>query len=348
MQKKVKFGIVGTGAIAVRHAEALISGKNIELETVFDKNQERSEAFAEKYNARSINDFTSFINDPSIDAITIATPTGIHMDIAVPAAQAGKHILCEKPLDINLERANAIIDACNENNVLLSAVFQARYCPDVQLAKKAVDSGKLGKIVFVSGQMPWFRSQEYYNSAGWRGTWALDGGGALMNQAIHLVDMMGYLGGDPAMVNAFTDIRDHVDLEVEDTAVAIIKYKNGAMGCLEATTCTAPGFSRRLEISGTKGSIVLEADKITRWEFCEETQEDKEIKNNSLSAKTGGSGAENPMSINAMGHRLQLEDLAEAILTGKELMLPGKEGRRAIAIICGIYESAQTGKPFIF
>ena len=242
MENTVKFGIIGTGAIAAMHAKALEACEKAELVSVFDKVTERAAKFAEQYEVRAIDDFEKFLADPEIDAVTVATPTGIHGQVALPAAKAGKHILCEKPLDITLEKADAIIDACDDNDVILSAVFQSRYGSAVEAIKEAVDAGRLGKMVLANTHIHWFRSQEYYDSAGWRGTWELDGGGALMNQSIHNIDLLLYLNGDPAEVFAYTDTLTHEGIEVEDTAVAGIKFKNGSLGTIEASTSCAPGF----------------------------------------------------------------------------------------------------------
>jgi predicted dehydrogenase len=342
--EKVKFGIIGTGAIATMHAEALKATANAELVAVFDKVTERAESFAEKYSVRSADNFESFLADPEIEAVTIATPTGIHGTVALPAAKAGKHILCEKPLDVTLEKSDAIIDACEENEVILSAVFQSRFGTAVGLIKKAIDAGRFGRMVLASTQIHWFRSQEYYDSAGWRGTWALDGGGALMNQSIHTIDLLLYLNGDPAEVYAYADTLTHSGIEVEDNAAAVVKFKNGALGTIEASTSCAPGFPRRIELSGSKGSVIMEDDKIVRWQFTEELPEDENIRANFLNGEGMHGGAGDPMAISWEGHRRQLEDLATAIIAKREPSLPGREGRRAVELICGIYKSAETGQ----
>ena len=348
MEKKVKFGIIGTGAIATMHAKALEASTNAELVAVFDKVTERAEKFAEEYNVRTIDDFDAFLADTEIEAVTVATPTGIHGMVALPAAKSGKHILCEKPLDVTLEKTDAIIDTCEDNDVVLGAVFQSRFSTAVQETKKAVDAGRFGKMVLANTQIHWFRSQEYYDSATWRGTWALDGGGALMNQSIHNIDLLLYLNGDPAEVFAYTDTLTHTGIEVEDNAVAVVKFKNGSLGTIEASTSCAPGFPRRLELSGSKGTVMLEDDCIKNWTFVEELPEDEAIRQAGLIGENMKGGSGDPMAINCEGHRRQIEDLAQAIISGKEAKLSGREGRRAVQLICGIYESAKTGKPIKF
>ncbi len=348
MEKKVKFGIIGTGAIAAMHAKALAASNNAELVAVFDKVTDRAVKFAKEYNVRAVDDFEAFLADPEIEAVTIATPTGVHGLVALPAAKAGKHILCEKPLDVTLEKTDEIINTCEDNNVILGAVFQSRFGTAVQEAKKAVDAGRLGKMVLASTQIHWFRNQEYYDSGSWRGTWALDGGGALMNQSIHNIDLLLYLNGDPAEVFAYIDTLTHTGIEVEDNAVAVVKFKNGSLGTIEASTSCAPGFPRRLQLSGSKGTIILKDDCIENWTFVEELPEDESIRNAGRTGENMKGGSGDPMDIDYEGHRRQIQDLAQAIISGKEAKLSGREGRRAVQLICGIYESARTGKPVKF
>ncbi|QSH42588.1 Gfo/Idh/MocA family oxidoreductase [Lentisphaerota bacterium] len=330
------------------HAAALEAAGNAELVAVYDKAVERAQKFAGDHKVRAAESFEAFLADSEIEAVTIATPTGIHGAVALPAAAAGKHILCEKPLDVTLEKSDAIIKACHQNNVTLAAVFQSRFGTAVQLLKKAIDAGRFGQMVLASTKIHWFRSQQYYDSAGWRGTWELDGGGALMNQSIHTVDLLVYLNGSPAEVFAYTDTLTHTGIEVEDTAAAVVKFKNGALGTIEASTSCAPGFPRQIEISGENGSVLLEDDRILRWEFTEELPEDAEIRANGAAGEGMYGGAGDPMAINYEGHRRQIEDLADAIINKKSPKLPGQEGRRAVELICGIYESARTGKPVKF
>ena len=209
MADKVKFGIIGTGAIATMHAKAISESCNAELVAVYDQITERAQQFAEKYNVRAVANFEDFLADKEVEAVTIATPTGIHGKVAVPAALAGKHVLCEKPLDVTTDKVDEIIAAADKTGVLLMSVFQARFGQNVALIKKAIEAGRFGKIVLASAQCKWFRDQQYYDSATWRGTWALDGGGALMNQSIHTIDLLLYLNGDVEEVSAMAGTLSH-------------------------------------------------------------------------------------------------------------------------------------------
>ena len=344
--QKVGFGIIGAGMIADLHARAISQLDNTTLVGVFDLNLDAAAKLAKKFNCRCYERLEELLADPMIQAVTIATPSGKHADVAIPAAKAGKHILCEKPIEITLERADAVIQACNENNCLLSPVFQARFSRPVQLVRKAMRDGRFGRMVLASAHMRWYREPSYYTASNWRGTWALDGGGALMNQAIHLIDLLLYINGNPEQVFAFSGTLTH-SIEVEDNLCATVKYRNGSFGTIEVSTSCAPGFPRRLEFSGSTGTVAFEEDRITRWEFANPLPEDEEVRN-ALSGKADAKGGSSPMNINDNGHVSQISDLAEAILNGRELFLNGQEGRRAIELICGIYASARSGKPYYF
>ena len=344
--KKVSYGIIGAGNIAALHARALSSLENAELAAVYDRNPEAAKRLADEYGCKYTSDFRAFLADPAIQAVTIATPSGMHGAAAIPAAQAGKHVFCEKPLEITLEKADAIIRVCAENNVLLSPVFQSRFTRPVQLVKEAMRKGRFGRMVLASAQVRWFRDAAYYSSSDWRGTWQLDGGGALMNQSIHAVDMLLYINGAPEEVFAFAGTLSH-SIEVEDNLCAAIKYRNGSFGTIEVSTSCAPGFPRRIEFSGSEGTVAFEEERITRWEFVKTLPEDETIMKE-LALTGDAAGGRSPMNIADTGHRMQLEDFSDAILNHREPRLTGREGRRAIELICGIYESAKTGKPFFF
>ena len=342
----VGFGIIGAGMIAEMHAVAMQDLPNVKLIGFYDKNLAAARSRAEKFNVKAYESFEEFLADPEIQAVSIATPSGMHGSVAIPAARAGKHILCEKPLEITLEKCDEIIRVCAENDVLLSPVFQSRFTKPVHLVRQAMQAGRFGRMVLASAQMRWYRDPAYYSGSTWRGTWDLDGGGALMNQAIHMIDLLIHINGAPEEVFAFSGTLTH-SIEVEDNLCATVKYRNGSFGTIEVSTSCAPGFARRLEFSGSTGTVAFGDNTITRWEFTEPRPEDEVIKNELLKAGDAGGGS-SPMNINSNGHRCQIADLAEAITTGRSLYLDGKEGRRAIELIIGIYESARTGKPYFF
>ncbi len=347
IMKKVKFGIVGTGAIAKLHAEALRLTNNAELYIVYDTVPERAAAFAQKHNCMTASTLEELLVS-EVEAVTIATPSGFHADVAIPAAKAGKHILCEKPLDVTVSKTNDMVRACESSNVRLSAVFQSRFLHSVQTIKKAVDAGRFGEPVLAAASVRWYRNPEYYASAVWRGTWVLDGGGALMNQGIHTVDLLLYLNGDVSDVTGRTARLLHKSIEVEDTVVAMLKFKNNSLGTIEASTACSPGFPQRIELSGTRGSVMLEDDRIIRWSFVDEHSEDEEIRRVCGLGEGLRGGSSDPRAISAEGHGRQIAELAEAILNGHGLTTPGSEGKRAVELICAVYESARTGTTIKF
>ena len=344
MTKKVGFGIIGAGAISAFHASSMANLENVELIGFYDPVKAAAEKRAAEFNCKAYTDFEEFLANPEIQAVTIGIPTGLHGKIAIQAAKAGKHILCEKPLEITPELCDEIIRTCEENNVLMATVFQSRFTESVQKVKAAFDAGRFGKMILTSAQVRWYRDSDYYSKSPWRGTWKMDGGGALMNQSIHTVDLLLYLNGDPAEVSAFADTLTH-DIEVEDTLCAALRYKNGSMGTIEVSTSCAPGFPRRLEFSGSKGSVTIEEDQIVRWSFVEPQPGDEYVAKPFDGNAAGGS---NPTNIRSDSHAVQIKDLAEAILNGGKPMLDGVEGRRAVSFINGIYESARTGKKVVF
>ncbi len=253
---------------------------------------------------------------------------------------AGKHVVVEKPLEITVPRCDAIIRACDETGVRLCAIFPSRYSPANLALKAAINEGRFGRLTLGDTYVKWWRTQEYYDSGKWRGTWELDGGGALMNQAIHNVDLLQWLMGDVESVQAMTATLVHERIEVEDSAVAVIRFKSGALGVIEASTGAYPGLLKRTEIHGENGSARVEQDDVTLWTFREERPGDAEI----LAPKgvtTGGAG--DPKAISHAGHREQLTDFLQAIETGKPSLVDGREGRKSVEIIRAIYRSSRLG-----
>lgn len=337
------FGIAGPGSIGHFHSIAIEQAAGAELKAIYGRNEAITEAFAKQYGIRAYTDLNEFLSADDLDAITIATPSGAHRDIAVAAAERGKHILCEKPLEVTPERSVEIISACKKNKVQLGVFFQARFDECTRLAKQAIDEGRLGKILLASCQMRWYRSQEYYDSAAWRGTWELDGGGCLMNQGIHTIDLLVHLVGNPSLVTAFQGECTHERLEVEDNLCAAVRFQNGAIGTIEASTSCTPGFPRRVEISGDAGTICIEDNRIVRWEFTDNRAEDDEIIKQFSSSKDGKGGAADPTAIDVSGHRYIVEDFIRSVQEKRQPFISGIEGKKAVEFVCAIYKSVQNG-----
>ncbi|KAA5543781.1 Gfo/Idh/MocA family oxidoreductase [Roseiconus nitratireducens] len=340
----IGIGIVGCGMIANFHARAIADAKGAHLVGATSRRMEGTEKFAAEHGCTAFPTLEAMLADDSIGAVSICTPSGAHLDPAVAAAKAGKHVIVEKPLEITTERCDKIIDACDQAGVRLTVTFQSRFHESSRLMKKAVDEGRFGKITLGDAYVKWYRSQEYYDSGAWRGTWELDGGGALMNQAIHSVDLLLWLMGDVQQISAMTATMTHERIEVEDVAVATLKFKNGALGVIEATTTAYPGALKRIEISGNQGSAVLEEEDIKAWQFSEEHPDDAKVRAEMAGKTETGGGAADPSAIGHHGHTLLFEEAVSAINEGRPSILDGHEGRRSVEVICGIYESARTGK----
>lgn len=273
---------------------------------------------------------------PELDAVCICLPSGQHAEAAIAAADAGKHILCEKPIDITLERIDRMLDAVERSGVKLGCVYQRRTMPEAIAARKAIQEGQLGRMVLGDAYLKYYRSPEYYRSAGWRGTWQLDGGGALMNQGVHGIDLLQWMMGDIASVFAYAAplVRD---IEVEDTAVVAVRFKNGAFGVIQGTTSVYPGQETRFELHGENGSLIFGDQGIQTW-----TVKDGELAR--PEATTGTASGSDPRNISLEGHRILIDDLIDAIHYDRAPMVDGREARKAVAVIMAIYESARTGQ----
>lgn len=341
-KRTIGFGIVGTGSISDFHARAIDLVPDAKLISVFSRRS--PEGFAEKFGVEADRELETMLKRPEIEAICVTTPSGAHEEIVIPALEAGKHVLCEKPLEVSLDRIDRMVALAKEKGLIFAAVFQSRFGPAVQTIKKAVEEGRFGRITLVGCHIKWWRSQEYYDEGGWRGTWKLDGGGALMNQGIHTVDLLQYLLGMPEELHARTGTLAHERIEVEDAAVANFIMPGGALGILEAGTSAWPGFARRIEISGDRGSAILEDGTLKFWQFQDETEEDEKIREAQKATSGIGGGSSDPKAISVEGHRLQIQDLVDAIREQREVVVPAREARNAVKFILSIYESARTGK----
>ncbi|MEX1041134.1 MAG: Gfo/Idh/MocA family oxidoreductase [Pirellulaceae bacterium] len=336
-------GIVGTGMIARFHAKAIAEIDEAKLIGCYNRTADKAQAFAQEQGITAYEELAEMLANPDIHIISICTASGAHMEPAVAAANAGKHVIIEKPLDVTLARCDAIIKACQVNKVKLATIFPSRFHgPSVEL-KKAIESGRFGRLTMGDAYVKWFRTQEYYDSGAWRGTWELDGGGALMNQAIHSVDLLCWLMGEVAEISGHCSLLAHERIEVEDTAVAALKFKNGALGVIQASTAVYPGYLKRIEIHGSQGSAVMEEEDLKSWEFAETTPEDEAIRDRLAGKTKTGGGAADPKAIGHHGHRAQFEDLIAAIKNGSEPAINGPEGRRSVEVILAIYEAAATG-----
>lgn len=339
------FGIIGCGMISNFHAKAIADIRGAKVAACFDMFPASAQRLAQATGCRPYDDLKKMLADPEVDVVTICTPSGAHMEPAIQAARAGKHVIVEKPLEVTLKRCDKIIDACEKAGVTLSTIFPSRFHESSQLIKKAVDRGRFGRLTVGDSYVKWFRTQEYYDSGAWRGTWKLDGGGALMNQAIHSVDLLVWLMGPVAEVSAYTATLAHERIEVEDVAMATLRFANGALGVIEATTAAYPGALKRIELHGSEGSAVLEEEDITMWEFARPTSADKTLLERMQGKTKTGGGAADPAAIGHHGHAQLFKDVLNAIKKGQRPLIDGTEGRRSVEVILAIYKSAQSGRP---
>ncbi|MDG2408214.1 MAG: Gfo/Idh/MocA family oxidoreductase [Pirellulales bacterium] len=338
------FGIIGCGMIATFHARALAEIRGAKLIGCYDAIAAAAERTAANQGCRAYTRLEDLLADENIDVVTICTPSGAHMEPAVAAAKAGKHVVVEKPLEITLRRCDRIIEACRKNKVVLSTIFPSRFHTSSVDLKKAIDQKRFGQLTMGDAYVKWFRTQEYYDSGAWRGTWKLDGGGALMNQAIHSVDLLTWLMGPVVEIRAQTATLAHRRIEVEDTAVATLQFKSGALGVIEATTAAWPGYLKRIEIHGSGGTAVLEEEDLKVWDFAKKRSQDAAILKRMAAQRSGGGGASDPSAIGHQAHAMQFRDVLRAIRSGKKPAIDGPEGRRSVEIILGIYKAAETGK----
>lgn len=341
----LRFGIIGCGMIAKFHARALQDNPSTELVGAWSRRPESTQAFADEFQCQAFGSLEEMLASESIDAVTICSPSGAHLDPALAAARAGKHVVVEKPLEVTTERCDQIIAACREANVKLAVTLQSRFHRSSQLLKQAVDDGRFGRITLGDAYVKWFRSQEYYDSGAWRGTWELDGGGALMNQAIHSVDLLLWVMGPVQQLFAMTDTATHERIEVEDVAVATLKFANGALGVIEATTTAYPGALKKIEIAGNLGSAVLEEEDLIQWDFKNTTEDDERIRQEMQGQTDTGGGAADPAAIGHHGHQMVFADFAEAVAQDREPSINGPEGRKSVEVIEAIYRSAREQRP---
>ncbi len=340
----VGFGIIGCGMIANFHARAIGDIRGAHVVGCFDAVPAAAQRFAAAQGCRAYPTLKEMLADDAIDVVTIGTPSGAHLEPAVAAARAGKHVIVEKPLEITLKRCDQIIDACDKAGVKCSAIFPSRFHHASIELKRAVDAGRFGRLTLADAYVKWYRTQAYYDSGALRGTWELDGGGALMNQAIHSVDLLAWLAGDVAEITAHTGLLAHERIAVEDTAVATLRFASGALGVIEASTAAYPGYLKRIELHGSEGSAAMEEEDVVAWDFAKRARGDAAVHERMAARTSTAGGASDPAAIGHHGHTAQFRDVLAAIRDNRRPGIDGHEGRRSVEIILAIYKAAETGK----
>jgi UDP-N-acetyl-2-amino-2-deoxyglucuronate dehydrogenase len=325
--------VVGAGAIAGKHVQIVSEMPEAVFAGCCDTGSGRAAVLCKQFGGRMYPDWQSMMSDPAVDVVIVATPSGRHMEPAIAAAKAGKHVLCEKPLEITLQRAQAMIDAHKAAGTRLGGIFQSRFMDAAAELGRAVASKRFGRITHAAVAVPWWRSQDYYDGT-WRGTWGIDGGGALMNQSIHTIDLLISLMGEPVEVKALAGTLGHT-IEAEDTLAAAVRFADGAIGTIFGTTAAWPGRARQLEISGTDGTAVLVDDALTVWQFRDKRPEDDRVIGTTGQSCFGG--ASNPMDIGTVYLQRNIRAFLAAVDENREFELNGTEAIKAVRLIRRLY-----------
>jgi predicted dehydrogenase len=339
MRVEIGFGLVGCGMVGKVHAEAIGAMAGARLVAVWGRDAGRTAEFASRFKAAADTDYERFLAHPDLDIVNVCTPSGTHAEFGCRAAEAGKHVLVEKPIEISLEQADRLIQTCEAAGVKLGVIFQSRFLPAVRRLKRAVDEGRFGRLILGDAYVKWYRAPEYYAPGSWHGTLRLDGGGALINQAIHTVDLLRWIMGPAETVFAMSGALLHRQIEAEDTLVGAVRFRQGALGVIEAATSATPGFKRRLEITGERGTAILDGDAISFWSLADGDSPTE------APAEQITDGSADPASIAAEGHRRQLEEMMKAVSEGREPMVTGREGRKSLELVTALYRSAAQGQP---
>lgn len=340
---KVRVGIVGSGFIAKIHASAINAIDNAELAAVCNRNVESARALADVYGCKVYADYDQMLADPEIDAIAVCLPSGLHAEYTIRAAKAKKHVICEKPMDTEIDRAEEMVRVCREEGIKLSIIMQHRFDEPMLLLKKAIKEGWMGKLVWGASRTIWHRDDAYY-APEWRGTWAVDGGGALMIQAIHYIDLLLSVMGDAKSVSAKCRTLTHPQIEVEDIGVANIEFENGAIGTIEGTTCSYPGLYAELCVFGEKGSMIIRNDYLTFYQFEDGPKSEYDAALNVEAANR----LHKTMDIEDTSHRRQFEDFAAAIREDRDPEVTGEETLRSLKVIKAIYQASDEKQEIYF
>lgn len=333
--KRYGFGIIGCGMIGDVHARAITASENVELVGVYDNEPARSRGFAQKYSTKAYPDIAALLQDGEIDAVAICTPSGMHAEQAIAAIKAGKHVMLEKPMALTARDCERIIEALEGTPLKLAVAFQSRTDGDIHYAKELVDRGELGRITVADLYMKYWRDEGYFKASPWRGTFAMDGGGALMNQGIHGVDLMHYLLGAPRLIGAKVKTLVH-NIETEDTALALVEYPSGALGVIEAATSANPGFDRRIEIHGSRGSVTIVDTKISRLVIDGEVRIEREgVGDAGTASNPGGLGHEKHLSLYG--------DFIDAIEKDRDPISTANDGYLSVKLIEDVYRRSKEG-----
>jgi UDP-N-acetyl-2-amino-2-deoxyglucuronate dehydrogenase len=338
----IHFGLIGAGNISDTHARALHTIPGAEIAAVFAPVRARAEQFAARHGGAPFDLLEAMLARRPLDVVVIGTPSGLHAEHGIAAATHGLHVLVEKPIDVATERADALIDAAARAGVTLGVIFQDRLKPDVQRLKALVGDGRLGAPILASARVKWYRPPSYYRDSRWRGTQALDGGGALINQGVHTVDLLLWLFGPVRRVFARTMTALHA-IDVEDTAVAVLEFANGAIGTLEAATSAYPGYSRQVELTGSNGTVRIEGDDLVAVDLKDVRDDERPSRREPDRGPTVS--AASPVVADSAAHARVFDDFIRAVAERRTPSCDGAGGRESVRLIEAMYESARTNLP---
>jgi predicted dehydrogenase len=329
-------GFIGAGNITETHIRAALGIPGLQVAAVHGANPSKVANLCKQFGGAPYRDLDAFLQHRPMQMVVIGSPSGLHATQGIAAAESVLHVLVEKPMDVSTERADALIASAKRNSVKLGVIFQDRLKPDILRLKRWIDNGKLGKLILIDARVKWYRPPDYYSASRWRGTLSLDGGGALINQGIHTVDLLLYLFGKIDRVQACTTTALH-DIEAEDTCVATLEFESGALGTLQATTAAYPGYARSIEITGSEGTVLLEQDRITRVDLRHQSSDDSYVEEPDRNAS-----ASSPAVSDVRGHQRIIQDFVHAIDAGVRPVCDGEQGRLSLALVEEIYRAART------
>lgn len=333
-------GIIGCGAISKMHIASYRDIPETEIRAVASKSEASARKKGEELGVPWYTGYNELLARDDIQLVSVCTPSGAHAEPCIAAAKAGKHVVVEKPLDVTLERIDAIIEECGRNGVKLNCIFNNRYRPGNIFFKKAIDQGRFGRLINANMSVRWYRTPEYYKLSSWHGKAALDGGGALMNQSIHYVDLLLWFAGEVESLHAYKDALLHSYIDVEDTAAAVVRFKNGAIGTVLATTSVYPGYPAVIQIAGERGSAAIADGLITEWNFADEDPLDAEAQLFRTGA-VDNDRASDPMAFDYHDHKTQIESAVASVLNNTKPDIDGEEARKSVKFILDIYKSAE-------
>jgi|TARA_B100000809_G_scaffold154596_1_gene151911 predicted dehydrogenase len=347
MSVETGFAVVGLG-MGKHHCKAIDSAPNATLVAVCDVDEERLAAASHEFGCQTYKEIDDLLANDDVEVVNVATPSGLHTDIGLKVAAAGKHMIVEKPADITVARIDELIAAIDAAGVKAAGIFQSRLDPLNIEIRDAVQGGRLGRMIGVHGHLPWYRKQSYYEGAhgSWKGTWAMDGGGSLMNQGVHTVDLLQWIAGRVTSVMGMFGVFDH-EIEAEDQSVAILRFESGALGTLYTTTCAFPGRDQRITMYGSEGSFVKREGALESWKLLgdEDGEQEQDMLGRFGDKKVEkGSGAADPMAVSFDGHTQIIMDMVEAVQQEREPMISLHSAKHAVEIINAIYESGRTGR----